>query len=385
MKTTAAPGVAIEPPPISSGSDRSSSSRVDRLLPSSLRSILGHLRGLGGTASGTNQVAAATRRPGASVADESSYARSRDTSGGRIGNSGTSRGSSSSLRSSGGGDTTPSPTRRMPSSRSIDSTGGSPGVGRSTSSGQPISSYQSSSSKGYGSPSHQPYSSQQQHFQEGNQPIRRDASNPRVISVAASNSSSSGAYNNPSYAYGQSNSSAYNMPSNTSNYSSASSRTNVSTTGPYGAATAATSSIGRYQSRVSVAPEVSRDTRQYSSSSSASVSSAPTSTTPVPVTTSTTATAATGPICDKCDGKHETDNCPYYKKPRDNHPDAQRGNKKLGGQSNLPGAHIRSARVVRQPGDGSCLFHSMSYGLKDGSSASSLRREVDNEPKTTAT
>jgi hypothetical protein len=87
-------------------------------------------------------------------------------------------------------------------------------------------------------------------------------------------------------------------------------------------------------------------------------------------------TASSSPVCDKCDGKHLTDNCPYYKKPRDNHPDAQRGNKKLGGQSNLPGALIRSARVVRQPGDGSCLFHSMSYGLRDGSSASSLRREV---------
>ena len=24
--------------------------------------------------------------------------------------------------------------------------------------------------------------------------------------------------------------------------------------------------------------------------------------------------------CDKCDGKHETDDCPYYKKKRDDHP-----------------------------------------------------------------
>jgi hypothetical protein len=26
--------------------------------------------------------------------------------------------------------------------------------------------------------------------------------------------------------------------------------------------------------------------------------------------------------CDKCDGEHETDVCPYFKKTRDNHPDA---------------------------------------------------------------
>ena len=35
-----------------------------------------------------------------------------------------------------------------------------------------------------------------------------------------------------------------------------------------------------------------------------------------------------------------------------------------------------AARVVRQPGDGSCLFHSLSHGLADGSSANKLRRET---------
>ena len=34
------------------------------------------------------------------------------------------------------------------------------------------------------------------------------------------------------------------------------------------------------------------------------------------------------------------------------------------------------ARVVHQAGDGSCLFHSMSYGIRDGSNAGSLRREI---------
>lgn len=80
--------------------------------------------------------------------------------------------------------------------------------------------------------------------------------------------------------------------------------------------------------------------------------------------------------CDKCDGKHETSNCPYYKKQRENHPDAQKGNKRMGGTSNLPNAFIRNARVAKQPGDGSCLFHSLSHGLRDGSSAHTLRAEI---------
>ncbi|RYH19825.1 hypothetical protein EON65_25475 [archaeon] len=86
------------------------------------------------------------------------------------------------------------------------------------------------------------------------------------------------------------------------------------------------------------------------------------------------------PCCDKCDGKHETDNCPHYKKKREDHPDAQR-RKPIGGTSSLPGSYITTARVARQPGDGSCLFHSISYGLnRAGSSsyqsASSLRQVV---------
>lgn len=36
---------------------------------------------------------------------------------------------------------------------------------------------------------------------------------------------------------------------------------------------------------------------------------------------------------------------------------------------------LASARVVRQPGDGSCLFHSIAYGLGN-TNASRLRREL---------
>ena len=48
--------------------------------------------------------------------------------------------------------------------------------------------------------------------------------------------------------------------------------------------------------------------------------------------------SSTGVLCcDKCDGKHLTDDCPYYKKSRESHPDAQKSSKSLGGQSTLPG------------------------------------------------
>lgn len=43
--------------------------------------------------------------------------------------------------------------------------------------------------------------------------------------------------------------------------------------------------------------------------------------------------------CDKCDAKHDTDDCPHYKKKREGHIDAQKNGWKLvGGSSNLPGS-----------------------------------------------
>lgn len=100
----------------------------------------------------------------------------------------------------------------------------------------------------------------------------------------------------------------------------------------------------------------------HSSSASSSFSTSTSST--------STSTKSTGSIpkktklcCDKCDGKHETSQCPHYKTKRGSHPDEQKNfYLKLGGVSSLPGQTLRSARVVRQPGDGSCLFHSMSHG-----------------------
>jgi len=51
-------------------------------------------------------------------------------------------------------------------------------------------------------------------------------------------------------------------------------------------------------------------------------------------------------------------------------------NKKLIGGSEGPVEVLPSARVIRQPGDGSCLFHSLACGLADGSTAASLRKEI---------
>eukprot|EP00930_Biecheleria_cincta_P071398 TRINITY_DN58912_c0_g1_i1.p1 TRINITY_DN58912_c0_g1~~TRINITY_DN58912_c0_g1_i1.p1 ORF type:complete len:460 (-),score=98.12 TRINITY_DN58912_c0_g1_i1:34-1413(-) len=83
--------------------------------------------------------------------------------------------------------------------------------------------------------------------------------------------------------------------------------------------------------------------------------------------------------CDKCDGPHDTDECPHFKGPRDNHKDAFEHygqdvatTKEEASQGPLV---LRSARVVRQPGDGSCLFHSLSFGLKS-TDAGSLRAEI---------
>jgi len=88
----------------------------------------------------------------------------------------------------------------------------------------------------------------------------------------------------------------------------------------------------------------------------------------------------TGP-CDKCDGPHHEDDCPHFKgKAREKHKDAWDKYSKDGKGSGEEAAEeepviIPRARVVPQPGDGSCLFHSLSYGLRT-SSAEALRAKI---------
>ncbi|CAE7786562.1 unnamed protein product [Symbiodinium sp. CCMP2592] len=83
--------------------------------------------------------------------------------------------------------------------------------------------------------------------------------------------------------------------------------------------------------------------------------------------------------CDKCDGPHPTERCPHFEKDREEHKDAwvnygcKNDPHQMGGN---PGNFVlRNAAVVRQSGDGSCLYHSLSYGLGN-TDATSLRVEL---------
>ena len=84
---------------------------------------------------------------------------------------------------------------------------------------------------------------------------------------------------------------------------------------------------------------------------------------------------SSGLICDKCDGNHLTDLCPIFKKPRENHPDALRRKANNICQNCNNNYYIDNAKIIGQPGDGNCLFHSISYGLGQGN-AYQLRQEI---------
>jgi len=95
------------------------------------------------------------------------------------------------------------------------------------------------------------------------------------------------------------------------------------------------------------------------------------------------ATPSKSSKCDKCDGSHPTDRCPHFKGGRENHKDAWANyGKEHPARLGSSGGNfvLRGAQVVRQPGDGSCLFHSLAFGLqKYGDryvSAWSLRKEL---------
>lgn len=90
--------------------------------------------------------------------------------------------------------------------------------------------------------------------------------------------------------------------------------------------------------------------------------------------------------CDKCDGPHATDVCPHFKKPREEHKDAwvNYGAKRPQAMGSDGGNFVlRNAKTIKQPGDGSCLFHSLCYGLSrmglgrfGRAEADMLRREI---------
>jgi len=88
--------------------------------------------------------------------------------------------------------------------------------------------------------------------------------------------------------------------------------------------------------------------------------------------------------CDRCDGPHPTEACPHFRKPRDDHKDAwvNYGRKHPLQMGRSGGKFfLRSGRAVPQPGDGSCLFHSLCFGLNGGRPsgpfvACTLRKEL---------
>ncbi len=101
------------------------------------------------------------------------------------------------------------------------------------------------------------------------------------------------------------------------------------------------------------------------------------------------ATLDMGP-CDKCDGPHATDACPHFRKARDNHKDAWDGyNQPVCSAAETEGSLaaqqlLRGATVVAQPGDGSCLFHSLSYGTRALGGASAELSTADSARETVA-
>jgi hypothetical protein len=89
-------------------------------------------------------------------------------------------------------------------------------------------------------------------------------------------------------------------------------------------------------------------------------------------------TASDRLVCDKCDGNHETSKCPHFRKDREKHISAWENYGKKGvvaGNQEVTYAE-RDCRCVPQPGDGSCLYHSLSYGLGEQLVASKLRKEI---------
>jgi hypothetical protein len=111
------------------------------------------------------------------------------------------------------------------------------------------------------------------------------------------------------------------------------------------------------------APSPTKPTRSDKARTPSSAPSMPQPTRCDKALTSSSAPPAPKPTrCDKCDGAHESTRCPHYKRARDRHPDAQPGRKGIFGDASVP-LLLRRGKIISQPGDGSCLFHSLRYGL----------------------
>ena len=68
--------------------------------------------------------------------------------------------------------------------------------------------------------------------------------------------------------------------------------------------------------------------------------------------------------CDRCGGAHSSDNCPSYPNPRPNVPDAWENVGNTFRSAPVEKVTIGSnAKILKQPGGGMCLFHSLSYEM----------------------
>ena len=85
--------------------------------------------------------------------------------------------------------------------------------------------------------------------------------------------------------------------------------------------------------------------------------------------------------CDACDQNHHVSKCPWYKKARSTHPDAQM----LANKTNVVVAPdsapiTANGRLEKMPPDGSCLYHTLARGLyfanKRGGSQQILRSKL---------
>lgn len=69
--------------------------------------------------------------------------------------------------------------------------------------------------------------------------------------------------------------------------------------------------------------------------------------------------------CDRCDGCHLSAECPHFRRPRDEHRDAQpMPLAERPPPSTSAPAIIHRGKLIKQPGDGSCLYHSIVSGLQ---------------------
>ena len=87
------------------------------------------------------------------------------------------------------------------------------------------------------------------------------------------------------------------------------------------------------------------------------------------------------PRCDRCDGTHVSTECPHFKWPRATHKDARCMPVEERPALAPDVAPVEaSGKLIKQPGDGSCLYHSLSRGERElgqrGTPHAELRREL---------